>query len=84
MWLSTPEVLFKIVRSKVTTLSQPKAFVKVCVAEALLAVYVLPSIQSNDESQKTCVSIETLLLTVKSKVTTLSHPAAFVSVCVAE
>ena len=42
---SVPVLLELIVRSNVTTESQPAAFVKVYVAVLLLAVYVFPSIQ---------------------------------------
>ena len=72
-----------MVKSKVTILSQPTALVKVWVAVLLLVVYVIPSIQVI-LLQEVCVSIPKLeLLIVKSKVTTLSQPAALVKVWVA-
>ena len=81
--ISVPVLLELMVKFNVTTESQPAAFVKVYVAVLLLAVYVFPSIQVY-ESQAVITSVPVLLeLIVRSKVTTLSQPAAFVKVYVA-
>ena len=72
-------LLLFIVKSKVTTLSQPAELVNVQVAVLLLSVYVLPSIQVY-ESQAVTISVPVLLLfIVSTKVCVLSHPEALVN-----
>jgi hypothetical protein len=72
------------VKLRVTTLSQPAAFVPVHVAELFDAVNVCPC-HVYEVPQVTMVSVDELgLFNVKLRVTTLSQPAAFVPVHVAE
>ena len=69
-----------IVKSSVTTESQPAVFTNVSIAVVLLVVYVIPSIHVN-ASQAVCVSVAELeRLIVKSRVTTESQPALFTKV----
>ena len=78
----SPVLLWPMVRCKVTTLSQPEAFVNVCVgAISGVCVYVVPY-QVNSSQAKAVVSPVLLWPMVKCKVTTLSQPEAFVKVCV--
>ena len=78
----SPVLLWPTVKCKVTTLSQPEAFVNVCVgATAGVDVYVVPYHVKLLQA-KAVVSPVLLWPTVKCKVTTLSQPLAFVNVCV--
>jgi hypothetical protein len=71
-----------MVRCKVTMLSQPEAFVKVCVgATAGVEVYSVPYHVKLSQA-KAVVSPVLLCPTVRCNVTTESQPLAFVKVCV--
>ena len=78
----SPVLLWLMVKCKVTTESQPEAFVNVCVRLSLLAVRLVCSYQSKLSHAVAVVSPVLLWLMVKCKVTTESQPFAFVNVCV--
>ena len=78
----SPVLLRPTVRCNVTTLSQPDAFVNVCVRASVLDVMFVCSYQSKRSQANAVVSPVLLYPTVKCNVTTLSQPDAFVNVCV--
>lgn len=79
---SVPEEAAKIVRSSVTTESQPAAFVSVKVGVDVDAAYVCPSIQVY-EPQAVIVAVpEVAVVIVRCSVTTESQPAKLVRVMV--
>ena len=71
-----------MVKCKVTTESQPFAFVNVCVRLSQLEVILVCSYQSKRSHATAVVSPVLPWLMVKCKVTTESQPEAFVNVCV--
>ena len=78
----SPVLLWPTVKCNVTTLSQPDAFVNVCVKLFVLEVMFVCSYQSKLLHANAVVSPVLLWPTVKCNVTTESQPDAFVNVCV--